>query len=827
MPGNVVPLVRPPGMAQPGAAPAQGGVPNGQLPPPQQPPLPDTDYVGDHPSASEQEDGEPVDVTELRKQFTDYVTIKQAEIAESRTALQYYHGNQLTKEQRDILNARGQPEIIFNRIGRFVNRVTGVLEKLRGDPKAFGRYEDDAHGAELATQCIRYAVDQSRWPPQETEAIRKGACAGIVISEIGLVQGDKGDLDIDVAAVDPTTFFYDPRSLKLDFSDCRFMGVSKLMTQDELEDIFPGKWEEAMGTIDDTGQTLFDQDRYFLWSQGRTKLRLVEHWYRSKGEWRFCFYAGTEILASGVSPIYDHKGKTTSRYDAFAVEIDNDGTHYGFVRNLIGPQDALNQHRMKSVHIMNTRQLVVERSVLGGDTPDIETLRREAARPDGVILYDGDPGRVKFEAQSQEFLQQTQYYQDAKSEIDGFGPNPALASSQSPTDVSGRSLAIQQQTGLAELGSFLASYRGWKLAIYRKIWVQQQKNWTAERTLRVSNDQGAAQYMAVNKATVDPWGRPMLVNAVGQIDVDILIDEGPDATNVMGDVNDTLLALAHNNVPVPPAMIIETSSLPQSKKEKLQAMLSQQPPPDPAAQAAQQATLDGMKAKTALTAAQVQKTQAETGLAMSKAPIEAGKTQADTRKSMADAVHSLALAHGETARTHATHAGTAIDQFRAAREGDAPPDMPGMGDEGEPQPQSGGPPGPPQPPPQVASAAPAQPAPQGQGGPPTPGGLAAALAGQSGAQPGRAQAGMPPQPQPAPQMPPPSGPPWGGVMQGPDGRLYIPDPHNPGQWTFALQSGQQSPGQPPIQGPRLAPDGNHYIFAPHERGNWRKVVRTS
>jgi hypothetical protein len=178
--------------------------------------LPDGDYAGDQPSP---DDGEGLDVTELRKQFTDYVTIKQSEILEARTALKYYHGDQWTKEQLDTLQARGQPAITFNRVGRKIDGLVGVLEKLRGDPKAVGRIENDEQGAEISTQCIRYALDMSRFAAQETEALRKGACTGIVIAELGIVPGDKLDPDIDVATVDATTFFYDPRSLKLDFSD--------------------------------------------------------------------------------------------------------------------------------------------------------------------------------------------------------------------------------------------------------------------------------------------------------------------------------------------------------------------------------------------------------------------------------------------------------------------------------------------------------------------------------------------------------------------------------------------------------------------------------
>ena len=707
-----------------GAALAGGTLPR---PTQAQTPLPDDDYAGDAPSP---EDDGALDVTELRKQFTDYVEIKQAEIREARTALRYYHGDQWTKEQLDTLQARGQPAITFNRVGRKIDGLVGVLEKLRGDPKAVGRVENDEQGAELSTQCIRYALDLSRFAAQETEALRKGACTGIVIAELGIVQGDKLDPDIDLATVDATTFFYDPRSLKLDFSDARYMGVSKLMTQDEFEELFPGKWDGALSSIDDTGETEFDLDRSYLWSQGRSRLRLVEHWYRANGEWRFAFYAGSELLRAGLSPFFDEKGKTVSRYDAFAVHIDEAGEHYGFVRNLIGPQDAMNQHRSKSVHIMNTRQLKVNRRAIGGDQPDIETLRREAARPDGVMLYDGDPNDVEVLEGQQEFIRQTQYYQDAKDEIEQFGPNPQLIGAQ-PSDQSGRAFAMAQQSGIAELGPFLSQWRAWKLRLYRKIWVAQQRHWTAERILRVTNDQGAARYMTLNTVAADPWGRPMLVNAIGQIDVDILIDEGPDTTNVMGDVFDTLQSLAQNNVPVPPAVIIEASALPQSKKQQLIQMLSQQ---DPQAAAAQQQAVQA---------------------ALANKQADTLKKQSDAKAAAARAVHSLALAHHETVRTHATSTGTAIDTFEATQ---AQPDS-------------------------VPSPVAPQAGPQGQARAPAPpgdprGGQAVAALLRAGAQ----RQGQAPSPAANLQIPPPSGPPYGGAVRGPDGVLRVPDPHNPNQW---------------------------------------------
>jgi hypothetical protein len=646
------------------------------------------------------EDGpqlEPPDVEDLRRQFEHYVMQKQDEIAESKTAIEYYHGKQFNKTQLQTFRDRRQAPIIFNRIRPKVNAIVGVLKKMRGDPKAFGRNAADEAGAELATQCVRYALDACRWDAHESEVMTIGCAHGIVVAELGLTPGDKGDPDPDVAGVDPRTFFYDPRSLRQDLSDARFMGTSKFVTQDEFEELFPGQagedgkqaesqWSEAFGSNGGSeSETEFEADRQYLWSQGRKKLRLVEHWYRTAGEWRYCFYAGSTILDYGVSPFYDERGQTIPRYIGFAVSIDEEGGHYGFVRHLKGPQDTINFAKMKMAWIAAARQLKVGRSALGGDGQDIETKRTEAARADGVLIWEVDPNEIEVITQDSEFLKQAQFYADAKQEIDGFGPSPALVGAQgAPADISGRSLAMQQQASLAELGPFLENWNNWRLRIYRAIWVSQQCYWQAERWLRVTKDQLTSQYIAINQGTVDQWGRPAIVNQIGNLDVEILMDEGPNSANVMGDSFDLMSALALKGMPIPPPALIELSPLPRSEKDKLNALMNQ---PDPAKQAMQQAMVDKTKSEATKNQASAQASQVDSQVKMQGAPADAGLKQAT-------ALHKIALTQHETRKAHATTAQSAIDMHAAMQpqEGQQAPMSPASASAAPGPPIPGGPP---------------------------------------------------------------------------------------------------------------------------------------
>lgn len=566
--------------------------------------------------AAEGETASYEDLRELKRMWQQYHAAKAQEINEHLEAWRYYHGAQYSTTQLAALAGRGQPAIVFNRTSRKINGTVGVLSRMRADPKAFPRSPKHEAGAELCTSVLRYVLDQQRWEDNEPLAVINAATCGIAVVELGL---EEGDITLDI--VEPSTFFYDPRSVRHDFSDARYMGVSRRISRDELLEMFPDQ-QDNIGIGESEESTIEDAEREKNWTESRNKHRLVEIWYRKNRQWNYCIYCNNTKLAEGESPFVDEKKKSACRYIAFSYAIDHEGDRYGMARSLKGPQDAMNQHRSKAMHIMNTRQVIMEE----GAVADIEVTRQQAARPDGVIVV--NPGYVqngafRIEQPDQEFLQQTQYFQDAKDEIENYGPNPALVGT-GVNQQSGRAFAMMQQAGLSELGPFLGHLRAWKLKVYRFVMANVQKHWNSEKWIMVTDDDGLAQYLAVNAVEVNEYGQPVLVNAIGEIDVDVILDEGPDTTNVMGDVYDALLALGQSKFPIPPAAIIEAAPIPKSQKDKIMKLMSQ---PDPMAQQAAQVEM-------AQKVADVENTQADTQKKLVDAGVQQFKAQADTTLKM-------------------------------------------------------------------------------------------------------------------------------------------------------------------------------------------------
>jgi hypothetical protein len=543
----------------------------------------------------------------LKRSYLDYLISKTDEVEEQKDSRRYRHASQWTSEQVKIFNKRKQPIVTYNRIGRKIDGVIGLIEKLKQSPKAFPRTPNEEASADLATAVVRSVLDEAEWKSKSYLAAQNAAVDGFGGIELLLEQGDQGDPQVTFEVVENDGFFYDPRSVKLDFSDCRYMGQGKWFDLDAARDLFPNHADDLEDGIESATDLSTNSDRENKWfiTDGSTKrIRIVDEWYMMNGEWCWCIYTGNKKLEEGKGYFHDEKKKTLCKYLMFSAAVDQDGDRYGFIRNLKSAQDEINQRRSKALHLLNTRRIIAEQ----GAFDDVEITRREAARPDGVVIRNkGFEAEFDDGSKNQEIQAHLEFLVDAKAEIENFGPNPALIGQGSLGDKSGRAIQLLQQAGVAELGPFLLAYRGWKIRIYRAIWNAVKEHWTAERYIRVTDDQETLQWVGINQVTVDPMtGLPAMSNQVSNLDVDIIMDEGPDSITTLADTYEGLLAIAQQGTQLPPEILIELNpGLDHDTKKRILDKLKQ---PNPQAEI----QMEAMKAE-------IQKILAEAGLAQAKA----------------------------------------------------------------------------------------------------------------------------------------------------------------------------------------------------------------
>jgi hypothetical protein len=573
-------------------------------------------------AVGDEEEVEFLHVRTLRQQYIDYLTTKVDEIEEAKEARRYYHGAQLTAEQLRILRSRHQPPSVWNRTERKINGIVGLVERMRSDPKALPRTPRSEGGAEIATQSIRFVLEANEFKQLDPWCLTQCAIDGVAGVQQVLTRDAKGNYNVRVDWVIGDEYFYQPKSYRMDFADSRYEGIAKWFDLDEAIDLFPEKEELLSGLFEGDSDLTTNPDRDIKWLATSTKrLRIVEHWYKLKRRWCWAFYCSTVLIDQGVSPFVDSKGESASSFTMFSRAVDQDGDRYGFVRNLKGPQDALNQGKSKTMHLANTKLVKATK----GAVDDVETARREVMRPDGWLeINRGEEFEIV--DTKVDLAVFNHFTEDAKGEMDAYANSNVAALAGSPNGVmnlSGRALELLRQPGMAELGPFILAYRGWKLRLYRAVWSTVQKYWTTERWIRMSGSQEqAAQFIQLNGLGMDPMGRPAIVNAVGEVDVDIILEEGPDVGSLLQETYE----IVKGDPTVPWMIKLEMSSLPRSEKDRIKKLASPPPPqPDPMAEMAKRLALEGAAADVALKGANVRKTHAGAEQALATAEEKRAK----------------------------------------------------------------------------------------------------------------------------------------------------------------------------------------------------------
>ncbi len=521
---------------------------------------------------------------------------------ESERYRDYYDGRQLTAEQRSVLAARLQPPVVTNRIARKVNYLLGYETKQRTDPRAFPKNspQDDA-SAEAATDAIRYVCDKNKF-----NNIRSGVWENMLVegmggAELRVEKSKKGNPEIIISRIAWERLFADPYSRDLDFHDARYKGYVTWMDYQEAREKWPAKaqdMEEGYASFDG----LNDRPENPIWVDSkRRRVRIVYMYYKKAGQWRWCIFTKGAKLEGGESPYVDQEGETYCPLIMASMFVDRDNDRYGIVRNMMDLQDEVNKRRSKLLHSLNVNQVISEK----GAVEDPELARSEAAKPDGFIEV--TPGmRFEISKNSELAAGHVLLLQEAKTEIDEMGANPAMLGTEAGQP-SGRALLARQQGGAVELARPMDLLSSFSQRVYEGVWCMVKQYWTEQTLVRVTDNEQNVKFIGLNRPitaiekfqrALEESGRPPeemqaamqearqdpraniivgLDNNVGEIDVDITIEEVPDVATIQFEQFEQLVALAQAGIQFPPEVYIRASQL-RNKKELLELMSGKQSP---------------------------------------------------------------------------------------------------------------------------------------------------------------------------------------------------------------------------------------------------------
>lgn len=519
----------------------------------------------------------------------------------------YYDGKQWTADEVATLKARGQPAIAFNVIKSRVEFLLGLEKQQRRDPKAYYRNQPDEPAADAFTSGLRFAADTADFPAKRSKAWKNMVIEGYGGVEL-YAERDGIDYALKINVIPWDRIIYDPHSSSEDFSDARYVGQVLWM---DLDEALTKYGEEARSVLESTlansprpGETFDDKPKWTVWADPKRKrVRIVSMWHKEADGWYLCEFSQAGTLNYQPSPYVTKQGESLCPLILESAHVDRDNNRYGEVRHLVDPQDEVNKRRSKALHQSVSRGVVADH----GAVEDVGKTRKELARPDFYVEV--MPGS-KFEVVDgiQLAAGQAALLNDAMGYIAQAGPNSALLG-KGVESQSGRAIEAQQSGGMVEMGDLLDALRRFDQRVFQFLANMMQQFWTAERWIRVTDDELSPQAVGLNVPEVDEYGNPVGVqSAVAEMDVDVIIADAENVIAMQGEMYAAFIQSLPALAQMPPAyakMAIKANpALKASQKREMLEAMEQMSAPNPMAE--QQAQMAQAKAQ-----ADIENTQAQ------------------------------------------------------------------------------------------------------------------------------------------------------------------------------------------------------------------------
>jgi hypothetical protein len=511
----------------------------------------------------------------------------------------YYSGYQWSEQELSELNRRKQAPITVNRIKPKIEGLKGLLQMRKTDIKAFPRNSDDEEAAHAITDALRYIEDNNDYDITDADVFEDMVVEGYGAVIVDVLKDSKGENNIIISRIPWDRFYYDPHSIKKDFTDARYLGQMLWLDEDQIKDLFGNrvkledlsKHYDANHGYDDTFE---DKPRYWIsQEQGRTRYRVAQHFYLQKNQWRVAYVSGTTYLEKPqLSPYIGEDGQPSCPIIGQSCYIDRENQRYGEARAFIDLQKEINHRRSKALHLLSSRQTAAPR----GAVENVDALKRELAKPNGHVEYNGQARDFEV-LPTNDFTQgQLNLYLDAKQELDAQSMNAQLSGERSSGDLSGKAIDRLQSAGSLEVSSIFSSHNSFKKRVFRQAYAMIKQYWDKPKWIRVTDDQDNLKFTGLNhEVTVQEFleniindesrgeaerkgaafeftrlmqeQSPVLQeivevkNKVAELDVDIIIEESADIVNIQQEQFATLAQFAQGRPEIALEDLIALSNL--------------------------------------------------------------------------------------------------------------------------------------------------------------------------------------------------------------------------------------------------------------------------
>lgn len=620
----------------------------------------------------------------LHLQLLDWFTQENERQAHNRFQMaldqDYKDGLQWTEDDADILSGRGQAPLVFNEVKPTVDWVIGTERRTRIDFKVQPRKKEGVQDAENKTQLLKYLADVNKSVFHRSRAFSDAVTAGMGVLEVGL-RGDPTEELLYERYENWRNCLYDSNATEMDMSDARYFFRWKHVDEDVANAYFPGRTDVIRQAVQN-GLTLNgSEDEDEIWYMGarvtsagedyapvgkyrpysgsayanstRNRVKLFECWYTKpvavkkfnqgevngevfdpanpdhalRAEMGYSLYDCVEmqvwcaiftksgLLYHGRSP---YKHNKIPFVVIWCYRRSRDNAPYGMIRNLRDPQDDINKRASKSLWILSSKQVIMDENAV----EDIEVLRDEVARPDGIIVKRPNKA-LDIQADTNLAAAHVQLMERDIAHIRNIGGVNSENLGRQTNATSGIAIQAKQEQGSVVTTEPFDNLRLATQLLGELSLSNIEQFYDQPKVVRIIGERGAASFIELNQ--VDADGR--VLNSITASQADFVVSEQDFRSNLRQAMFESMFDLVGRLAQMNPMvalnlldLVVEMVDVPNrdelvSRIRKLSGQRDPEAEPTPEEQQAEQAAAEQnqitQQIQTETLAAQLRKLQAE------------------------------------------------------------------------------------------------------------------------------------------------------------------------------------------------------------------------
>ncbi|MGI0034601.1 MAG: hypothetical protein ACRD98_01855 [Nitrososphaera sp.] len=628
-----------------------------------------------------------ITVKDAYKNLDEWQSYAHSWIEEAKKCYDAVDGEQWDEIDKADLEVADRPAVTFNRLSAFVRGVSGLEGVNRQEAAYYPVSGDpDAAGTELLNLAAKWVRRRSAAQEQESEAMRDMFICGMGWTDTSVHFDDRGRKQIHIRRMDPLTMAWDPGSRTKGLDDAWWMMTWTLMHRDEVLE----RWENAEEFLSETGsptippgmvprKVVTAKDDYLnktLWSQpvaDENYVTVIQYQYKTyskpaRGSRRLeklIQEIDTRVEEQRhehpIVPLFPHRPiEYRQKFMVGHNELSDDllaegeftfkaltgtlrrkgGTWYGFVKDLISPQEWSNKSYSLMIDIVSSQA----KGGLFAETDafqDIRQAERDYANPRKILfLNPGGIDRIRDRT--------VQAFPPAITQILDLANNAIPLVAGVSVEFLGQ--ADQVQPGVLEYQrrqstiTLLSGYFN-MISLYR----ERQGRLLGKMILRYMNDGRLLRLVGEGRAKDVP-----LLFQPDFLEFDVEVDEAPTSPDVKERtwmvLREIVPLLAQFGIPVPPE-IVEYAPIPKSLQEKFKESLTpREPQPDPNAELmriAAEGEIKKAELENQRRLMELEIKKLEMQMKMTQAQSENMKTQIEVRRLQQESSNDLLMSDRE------------------------------------------------------------------------------------------------------------------------------------------------------------------------------------